>query len=148
MGWTIRIALHAACAVACLLLGSYQLLRRPKGDLRHRRIGWTWGAGMAFVATSSFAIRELQGGRLSLLHVLSVVTLISLLIGIRAARSGHITRHRASTRSSWLGLIGAFLGAVTVPDRRIPTFVITNPLGALTAASALALAVTGVIALA
>jgi len=147
-GWTVLIAAHATTALVCLLLGGYQLLRHTKGDRSHRVAGWIWVGGMTFVATSSFAVRELADGRLSLLHVLSAVTLLSLVIGIVAVRRGNITRHRASMRGSWFGLVGAFIGAVVVPDRRVPTFVVTDPLGALTAAGAIVILTAGLIGLA
>jgi len=34
---------------------------------------------------------------------------------------------------SWLGLVGAFIGAVVVPVRHIPTFVVTEPVQAFAA---------------
>ncbi|GEL19115.1 DUF2306 domain-containing protein [Pseudonocardia asaccharolytica] len=132
-GPTMLVAAHTASALVCLLLGGYQLLRRIKGDRTHRIAGWMWVTGMLFVATSSFAIRDLSEGRLSLLHVLSVVTLVSLVAGILAARRGDLRGHRSAMLGSWLGLTGAFLGAVAVPGRLIPTFVVTEPLGALAA---------------
>jgi uncharacterized membrane protein len=134
--WTPLVAAHAVTATTGLLLGGYQLTRRVKGDRAHVVLGWTWVAAMTFVATSSFAIRELRHGRLSLLHVLSLVTLASLVLALVAIRRGRVDQHRAAMRGSWFGLVGAFIGAVAVPDRRIPTFVVTQPLGATAAAAA------------
>ncbi|WP_432498429.1 DUF2306 domain-containing protein [Kineococcus auxinigenes] len=147
-GWTLLLAAHAASALICLGLGAHVLLRRTKGDGAHRAAGWCWVTGMTFVATSSFAVRDLREGRLSLLHVLSVVTLVSLVLGVRAARRHDVRAHRANMRGSYYGLVGAFLGAVAVPDRAIPTFVVTEPLGALAAAGATAATTAGLIALA
>jgi len=138
-GWDVLTATHASTASVGLLLGGYQL-RRVKGDRVHRSLGWVWVAAMGFVTTSSFAIRELRHGQLSLLHVLSVVTLASLIFGVVAIRRGNVARHRGAMRGSWFGLIGAFIGAVAVPKRRIPTFAVTDPLGAtLVAVTILAL---------
>ncbi len=147
-GWTVLLAAHATTALVCLLLGGYQLLRRTTGDLAHRIVGWTWVMGMLFVATSSFAIRDLRDGQLSLLHVLSVVTLVSLVLGVLAVRRGDIRGHRVAMRGSWLGLTGAFIGAVAVPDRLLPTFAVTDPVGALTAGGAIAVLTACVILLA
>ncbi|WP_435745916.1 DUF2306 domain-containing protein [Nocardioides sp. SYSU DS0663] len=135
---TLLLVVHAATAMVCLGLGGYVLLRRRKGDAAHRAAGWCWVAGMAFVAASSFGLRDLRDGRLSLLHVLSVVTLVSLLLGVRAARRHDVPAHRGCMYGSYLGLVGAFAGAVAVPDRAIPTFVVTEPLGALAAVAATA----------
>lgn len=136
-GWTLLLVAHASTAVTCLLVGAYQLLRRVKGDPVHRVAGWAWVLGMLFVASSSFAIRELRDGQLSLLHVLSVVTLLSLVLGVLAARRHDVRSHRAFMRGSWFGLVGAFIGAVAVPDRRVPTFAVSHPLGALSAVAAI-----------
>jgi uncharacterized membrane protein len=135
----LLVAAHAATAVLCVGLGGYALLRRRKGDAVHRLVGWSWVAGMTFVATSSFAIRDLRDGRLSLLHVLSVVTLTALVLGVRAARRHDRRAHRGNMLGSYLGLLGAFAGAVAVPDRLVPTFVVTQPLQALAALASLAL---------
>jgi len=147
-GWSVLIATHASAASVGLLLGGYQLMRRVKGDRVHRVIGWIWVAAMLFVSTSSFAIRELRHGQLSLLHVLSVVTLVSLIIGVAAVRRGNVARHRGAMRGSWLGLIGAFIGAVAVPERRIPTFAVSDPVGAFAACAAIVALTMGLIWLA
>jgi uncharacterized membrane protein len=137
-GQTLLLTAHASSALICLGLGAHVLLRRTKGDAAHRAAGWCWVAGMTFVATSSFAIRDLRDGRLSFLHVLSVVTLVSLVLGVRAARRHDVRQHRAAMRGSYFGLVGAFVGAVAVPDRAIPTFLVTDPWGALAAGAAIA----------
>jgi uncharacterized membrane protein len=144
----LLVAVHAITALLCLGLGAHVLLRRVKGDAAHRAAGWCWVAGMSFVATSSFAIRDLRDGRLSLLHALSVVTLISMGLGIRAARRHDVGRHRSGMRGSYYGLVGAFLAAVAVPHRTLPTLAVTHPRGALAAAAAVAAATWALIALA
>ena len=144
----LLLAAHAGTALVCLGLGGHVLLRRVKGDAAHRTAGWCWVAGMVFVATSSFAVRDLRDGRLSLLHALSVVTLLSMLLGVRAARHHDVTGHQAKMRGSCFGLVGAFVGAVAVPDRALPTLVVTRPGGALAAAVAVAGTTWALIALA
>lgn len=147
-GWTVLMIGHAGTALVGLPLGGYQLLRRTKGDRAHRVVGWVWVIGMLFVASSSFAIRDLRDGQLSLLHVLSVVTLVSLIVGIIGIRRGNIRRHRDSMRGSWIGLSGAFIAAVAIPSRHVPTFAVTDPLGAAIAACTVAVVSAGVILLA
>ncbi len=137
-GYEWLITVHAFVALVALPLGAYQLLRKRRGDALHRRVGRTWVLALGFVATSSFAIRDLRPGQFSLLHILSVVTLITVTLGVVHARRGNIDRHRGMMRGSWLGLVGAFIGAVAVPDRTIPTFVVSDPVGALGALAAVA----------
>lgn len=138
---------HVLAALVALPLGAYQLFRPTKGDARHVLLGRVWAVLMLWVALSSFWIRDLRDGRLSLLHVLSVVTLVTVVLGVRAARRGDVAAHKGNMRGSWFGLLGAFIGAVAVPGRVIPTFVVTEPLGALAATLALALLTLGLIAL-
>jgi hypothetical protein len=88
---------------------------------------------MLYVAVTSFWIRDLRQGSLSLLHVLSVITIVSVTLGIIAARRGDIARHRGNMLGAWLGSLGAFLGAVAVPQRLIPTLVVDRPLTAAAA---------------
>ncbi|XAS62406.1 hypothetical protein V3C34_13275 [Janibacter terrae] len=63
--------------------------------------------------------------------MLSTVTLVTVTLGVVQARRGNIAAHRGNMRGSWLGLCAAFVGAVAVPDRAIPTFVVTRPIEAL-----------------
>jgi uncharacterized membrane protein len=128
-GWTPLLAAHAGAAGTSLLLGGYQLLRPVKGDVRHRIVGWTWVIAMTFVAGSSFAIRDLRSGRFSLLHILSVITLASLVLAIWYIRRGNVAGHRQAMAGSYFGLVAAFIGAAAVPSRVIPTFAVDDPLG-------------------
>jgi hypothetical protein len=66
-------------------------------------------------------------------------------LGVVHARRGHIEAHRGMMRGSFLGLVGAFIGAVAVPDRTIPTFVLGEPVQALTALAAAALCALGIV---
>mgnify|MGYP002651781356 FL=1 len=144
---TMLLIAHATAAGIALPLGAYQLFRKRKGDARHALVGRVWVALMLWVALSSFAIRDINHGGFSFLHVLSVVTLVALARGMWTVRRGNISGHRGAMRGSWLGLLGAFVGAVAVPDRALPTFALTNPAGALAAAAAVLVTSWVVIAL-
>ncbi len=145
---TALVVAHAGAALLALPLGASQLLRRPHGDARHRRAGRVWVLLTLWVAISSFAIRDLRDGRLSLLHVLSAVTIVSVVLGVAAVRRGNVAAHRANLRGAWFGLVGAFVGAVAVPGRMLPTFAADEPLGALGAVAAVALGYAVVVRLA
>lgn len=127
--WTPLLISHVLAASISMPLGAYQLWRRPRGDAQHRLLGRIWAAAMMWTALSSFWIRDLNDGRLSLLHILSVVTVVSLVAGIWAVRRGDVRTHLGCMRGSWLGSIGAFIGAVAVPARLVPTFAVESPLG-------------------
>jgi uncharacterized membrane protein len=148
MTWSLLLATHAFAASVAIPLGAWQLFRPTKGDHQHRMIGRTWVGLMLYVSTTSFWIKELRPGEFSLIHILSVVTIVTVSLGLVAAIRGDIRSHRANMIGSWLGLLGAFIGAVAVPARHIPTFVVTEPLEALLAALSVALTAVLVVALA
>lgn len=125
---------HLVAALVALPLGGYQLFRPTKGDAQHILLGRVWAGLMLWVAITSYWIRDIRDGEFSLLHILSTVTLVTVTLGIVHARRGNITAHKGNMRGSWLGLCGAFIGAVAVPDRVIPTFVLTQPVDAVAAA--------------
>ena len=148
MTWSLLLATHAFAASVALPLGAWQLFRPTRGDLQHRLIGRTWVVLMLYVSVSSFWIKELRPGEFSLIHILSVVTIVTVSLGLLAAVRGDIQSHRANMIGSWLGLVGAFIGAVAVPVRHIPTFVTTEPGEALAALLSVVLTTALVVAIA
>jgi uncharacterized membrane protein len=119
--WTPLLALHVAGAAVAVPLGAWNLLRRTRGDRVHRRIGYAWAALMAWVAISSFWIRELNDGSLSGIHVLSAVTLVTLTLGIVAGVRRRPRLHRGMMTGSYVGLLIAGALAAVVPVRALPT---------------------------
>jgi uncharacterized membrane protein len=128
--WTLLIAVHAIAAGYSILFGAWQLLARAGGGPVHRVIGRMWVAAMYAVILTSFGIRTLNGG-FSWLHELSIFTFCTVTVGLWAARTGRIGAHRAFMRGSYFGVLGAFVGVVAVPDRRIPQLAV-HDLPALT----------------
>jgi uncharacterized membrane protein len=117
--WPIVIIIHAIAASFSLLFGAYQLLRKKKGDKPHRIIGWIWVISMYAVIFTSFGIRTLSGG-FTWLHALSVLTFFTVTIGLVTAIKGNIKSHKAFMQGSYYGVLGAFVGVIAVPTRRIP----------------------------
>ena len=78
---------------------------------------------MYIVVLTSFGIRTIDGG-FNWLHALSVLTFCTLTAGLWAVRKGNIRAHRSLMTGSYLGLIGAFVGVLAVPSRRIPQLAI------------------------
>jgi len=124
---SLLIAAHALGASLALLLGATNLLRRPKGDRPHRVIGRIWVVSMYWTVLSSLFIRELNPGGFSWIHGLSLFTFATLSIGVWAAVTGRIETHRAFMRGSYLGTVGAFVGATAVPQRDIPQLAVEHP---------------------
>ena len=101
------IPFHAFAAMAAFALGLVQLAA-PKGTLPHRTLGWIWVALMAFVAVSSFWIRQIRlVGPWSPIHLLSIFTPIMLVVGVMAARGHNVRRHKIT-------MISIFAGALLV----------------------------------
>lgn len=105
---SLAIQLHTVAALSALVLGIVQL-SLPKGTALHRVIGWIWITLMTLIALSSFFIHEIRLlGLWSPIHLLSILTLVLLVLALRAVRQGNIKAHR----NHMLGLfIFALIGA-------------------------------------
>lgn len=104
------VQLHVAAVVAAIC-ATLLLVIYKKGTTTHRWLGKTATAALVLTALSSFFILELNNGRFSHIHLLSVVTLFGLASGLRSARRGN---HKAHARTMvaiailGLGVAGAF----------------------------------------
>ena len=88
------IQIHAFAAMAALILGAMQLLR-AKGTVSHRVIGWIWVALLLTICAISFWIHTIrQFAGFSLIHLLSILTLVMVPVAVHAARQGRISAHR------------------------------------------------------
>jgi len=109
---TFASAIHLAAVLPAVVLGLAQVLR-PKGTRSHAAFGWAWVAAMAVAAVSSFWIFGIgNGGRFSLIHVLSVIVLFNLAAAIWFIRRGNVSAHRKFMIGTVLGLMGAGAGAL------------------------------------
>lgn len=97
---------------------------------------------MYWTVLSSFFITELEQGRFSWIHGLSVFTFCTLSLGTWAAIRGRIRLHRQFMVGSYFGLLGAFAGAVAVPQRDVPQLLVQQPL--VFTAAVLAVTITAV----
>lgn len=102
-----QIIAHALAALAALGLGAAQVIL-PKGTAPHRVMGCAWVLLMALVALSSFWIHTLcQIGPFSLIHGLSLLTLVLLPVAVVHARRHHVNRHKRA-------MLLLFAGALVV----------------------------------
>jgi len=110
LGAPIEIRLHAFAALGALGLGAAQLMS-PKGTMPHRIRGYVWSALMLIVAVSSFWIHSLRLiGPFSPIHLLSILTLVTLPRAIYLARRGDVAGHRRiMLMLFWFALVGAGL---------------------------------------
>ena len=115
IGW--QVWAHIATIAIALALTPVNLWSR-RGDKRHRLIGYIWVAALAFTALLSFDIRLVNQGHFSVIHLLSIFTLIQLPAIVFSARAHNHQRHRRSVRGM---VIGAMLvaGFFTFPFGRL-----------------------------
>ncbi|MFM7345828.1 MAG: DUF2306 domain-containing protein [Tagaea sp.] len=114
---TPLIALHTAAASFAVVLGIF-VLARPKGTPVHKAMGRVWVAAMATTAISSFWILRIRDGAgFSPIHILSVVTLVTLACAIWSIRRGNLRAHQINMLSAFAGTLIA--GAFTLLPGRI-----------------------------
>ena len=103
----LAIQLHAFAAMAAFALGAAQLAG-IKGTAWHRGRGFVWVGLMLIVAISSFWIHEIRlWGPWSPIHLLSILTLVSLPGALYYAHTHQVRRHRDA-------MLGLFLGALVI----------------------------------
>jgi uncharacterized membrane protein len=111
------IWLHLGFLVIALVLTPILLLRQ-RGDRLHRVTGWTWAVAMVATAAISLKIRVITPGHLSIIHVLSVVVLVTVPTLVFRARRHQVAAHRRGVRVVVAaGLIVA--GLATFPSQRL-----------------------------
>jgi uncharacterized membrane protein len=112
-----EIRVHAVAAIAAFLLGVLQFAS-VKGSRAHRAVGWLWVVLMAGVALSSlFVNTTCTFGPFSWIHLLTLVTLVTLPFAVLAARRHQVSRHATMMISLFTGAL-VIAGAFTfVPGR-------------------------------
>lgn len=114
------VPLHIAAQLGALGLGVI-VLTLPKGTPIHKALGRSWAMLMVVGALSSFWIYELRPGQFSLIHLLSIWTLIALAAAIFFIRRGNRRAHMGFMIGTFLGALGAG-GATLIPGRLIGDF--------------------------
>jgi len=111
-GWVIQ--LHTFAAIEALFLGAIQFFL-PKGTAIHKLLGRIWVATIAIVAITSFFIHTIKlVGPFSPIHLLSILTLYTLVESIVAIRAGNVRKHKRGMIIVYaLGLVLAGLFTLT-----------------------------------
>ncbi len=94
------------------------ILWNRRGDRRHRQLGYVWVSAMALTALVSLGIRLINQGGFSLIHILSVWTLIQVPLIVWSARVHNHRRHRSAVRGMALGAL-LIAGFFTFPFDRL-----------------------------
>ena len=94
------------------------MLLRVRGDRRHRALGWIWCTALFLTALDSLFIRLLNGGGFSVIHLLSIWTMIQVPIIVWSARAHNVRRHRSAVRGMVTGAL-LIAGFFTFPFDRL-----------------------------
>lgn len=108
---------HLATVLIALVLTPWMLLR-PRGTKIHRLLGKIWVTAMVATAALSLLVKTINPGHFSVIHILSIFTLIMAPRVWLTAHAHQVARHRATVR----GLVtGALLiaGFFTLPPFRL-----------------------------
>ena len=108
---------HLATIIVALALTPVMLLRR-RGDARHRLLGRVWAGAMMLTAILSLFVRLSNHGQFSLIHLLSVYTLVQVPILVWTARTHRVARHRRAVRAMVTGAL-LIAGFFTFPFGRL-----------------------------
>ncbi len=111
---SVWLAIHLATVVPAVPIGAWLLARR-KGDRTHRMLGRIWASLMMVTSISSFGVHTITGG-LSPIHILSAITIVGLVVAVRAAMRGDIRVHQRAISRLFISLILAGL-ATFIPGR-------------------------------
>lgn len=108
---------HLATILVATALTPVVLLR-VRGDRWHRTIGKVWIAAMLATAITSLFIHASEPGRFSVIHLLSLWTLVQVPLIWWTARHHNVARHRRAVHGM---VIGALLvaGFFTFPFHRL-----------------------------
>jgi uncharacterized membrane protein len=122
----VPIKIHVASVAVVIVLTPIQFLLK-RGGTRHRALGKIWMVAMALTALSSFFISTIRMiGPFSPLHLLAIVSLISLALAYRAARRGDSVTHAWTMIS--LTIFALFIpGVFTLWPGRIMNAVLFGP---------------------
>ena len=101
------IQIHALAALAAIPLGLVQFAA-PKGTLPHRTLGWAWVLLMAIVAVSSLFIHTIRMlGPFSVIHLLSLLVIVTLPVAVLHAHRHQVPMHRRM-------MVHLFIGALMI----------------------------------
>jgi uncharacterized membrane protein len=118
MGLPFPIQIHLLAALAAIVLGGVQLAL-PKGNQRHRIMGWIWVTLMYVAAISSLFIHMNPWiGPFGPIHLLSLLVIFATPSSVLAARRGKIRHHKLGmVQLFFFGLIVAGSFAALSPGR-------------------------------
>ncbi|MBV7410437.1 DUF2306 domain-containing protein [Maritimibacter sp. DP1N21-5] len=115
----LAVQIHAIAALEAVVLTPLALLRRRR-DRLHKIAGYLWVTNMVLAAASSFWITEIRLiGPFSPIHALSVLTLVNVVLAVRAIWRRNVTAHQAIMKATAFWGLGVAGLLALVPGRRM-----------------------------
>jgi len=108
---------HLLTVIVAVALTPVMLLR-PRGTRAHRQLGWIWVVAMIATSVLSLFVRNVNHGGFSMIHILSIWTLVQVPILARSAQTHNVKRHRRSVRAMVTGAL-LIAGFFTFPFNRL-----------------------------
>ena len=114
---SLAIQVHEIVAISAFILGGVILWQR-KGNANHKFWGRIWASMMIVTAVTSIFIHKIKmWGDFSPIHLLTILTLITIPLGIWFARRGNFDAHRRVMQSTYLGGMVIAGGLTFLPGR-------------------------------
>ena len=100
------VYIHLGAVIPACMIGTYLLLTR-KGSPKHKALGKIYMLLMLLTAISSLFLPAHVGpvflNHFGFIHLLSIVTIYTVPMAYKAAKSGNIKRHKNAMISLYLG---------------------------------------------
>lgn len=120
---SLAIQIHLLTVLPAFLLGIYILIS-TKGTNRHKLVGRSWAILMLVSAFDSFYIRS--NGSFSWIHILSVISITSIIIAVWAIRSGNPRTHKRFMIGAYIGVVVAGYFATMTPGRAVYAYLFSG----------------------
>jgi uncharacterized membrane protein len=105
------IKIHLATVLPAFVIGTWLIFVSTKGARWHRRLGAAYLVLMTVTAITTFFIRTINPGGLSLIHLFIPLTLFGVFGALWNVRRGNIKGHRQAMLGLYFGgilIAGAF----------------------------------------
>jgi uncharacterized membrane protein len=106
----IAIRIHLATVIPAFIIGTYLIFFSRKGAPHHRALGYIYLTLMTITAIAAIFVHEVNPSGFmgwSLIHIFVVITLVSVVSAIWAARRHDVRRHRNA-------MIGLYVGGLMI----------------------------------
>lgn len=115
--------IHVYFAIAALILGAVVFFR-PKGDQRHRIIGYFYAISLLAVNVSALSVYKDSAGA-GPFHILAIISLITLVSGfipafLRRPESSWLDLHAYFISWSYVGLVAAGAAQMVTMSSALP----------------------------